>query len=446
MSSALILAGHGSHLRPQTAGLVWRHVDRLRALGAADEVTAAFWKEQPSFASVLDTVVAEDVTVVPVFTAEGYFTRTVIPAEMQLDGPVTRRGQRVIRYARSLASSCYLSQIVRQRVEAALHTFALPPDQTAVAIIGHSTRRTPESRLATEAQATTLRAAGFVKEVEAVYLDDAPPIADIYAMTRCPHLIAVPYFLAEGSHTTFDVPAALGLPPGQSHAFLHGRQVVYTAPVGIDDNLIDLILALASEAGAPLPMPMQPATDPWAHFPALGGEALVSAVCAAGTMRFGGLSLSRDHVCRWGDAAPATSLGTPAALRAFVRESPFRSLATSDDLPGGWFVTITRAEQIPAVVETVYPGVVAQWAAQRAGMSRPRSLADVVDRQTGMYRALTRLSAEAQQRVVASRCGACVLHPAWSGDSAGDRPPCCEPCNHWLSDALAEQQAGDGLS
>ena len=41
-NTALVLAGHGSHLSPDTAGVVWEQVDKLRALKVADEVTAAF--------------------------------------------------------------------------------------------------------------------------------------------------------------------------------------------------------------------------------------------------------------------------------------------------------------------------------------------------------------------------------------------------------------------
>ena len=95
---ALVLAGHGSHISPDTAGVVWSYVDQLRGWGVADEITACFWKEAPSFNQVLDTLVSEHVTVVPVFAAAGYFSQKVIPAEMGLEGPLTRRDGRTIHY------------------------------------------------------------------------------------------------------------------------------------------------------------------------------------------------------------------------------------------------------------------------------------------------------------------------------------------------------------
>src|SRR3954452_2873879 len=123
MTTALVLAGHGSHITPSTAGVVWKHVDRLRAMGVADEVTAAFWKEMPSFHAVLDTLESDDITIVPLFTAQGYFTQTVIPMEMGLEGPITRRGGRTIRYTRTLNEHPYLSTVVQRRIDDALQNY-----------------------------------------------------------------------------------------------------------------------------------------------------------------------------------------------------------------------------------------------------------------------------------------------------------------------------------
>jgi len=425
---ALILAGHGSHISPETAGLVWRHVDRLRALGAADEITAAFWKEMPAFAAVLTTLTSPDVTIIPLFTARGFFTQSVIPAEMRL----TERDGRVIRYAPPLHEHPYLATVVRARVESALRDFALPTDQTAVAIIGHSTRRNPDSRKATEAQAARLRAEGFA--AHAVYLDDTPEIAEIYALTEAPNLIAVPYFLAAGSHTTIDVPRALGLEAGADHGSVQGRRVVYTAPVGVDDDLLDVILALAHEAGAPLNPPAS--GDAWRGFPTAGRSTLIAGVEAAGVLRFGGLHLSRDEVRAWGDDDAREGIDHPSALRRRVRENPFRSLATSDDLPRGWRVDIKTPEQIHAVVETVYPGAVAAWAAAQTGTLHVQALRATARRQVGMYRALETMNAEDQARIVGRVCAGCVRQPLWFEPSQTDRLPCPEPCNHWLSAAL----------
>jgi sirohydrochlorin cobaltochelatase len=428
MTTALILAGHGSHISAHTGGLVWRQVDQLRTLGIADEITACFWKEMPSFARVLDTVSADDITVVPLFTANGYFTQTVLPAEMGLTGKYTQRARQIIRCTSPLNEHPYLAQIVRKRVEDTLAAYALPPEATAVAVIGHSTRRNRDSRKATEAQAQTLRDTALVMQVEAVFLDDSPAINDIYTLTSAPNLIAVPYFLAAGSHTTLDVPRALSLEVGVSQGMVQGRRVFYTPPVGVEDHLLNVILALAQEAGMQVNT-AQPG-NAWRGFPTVGREALLAAVAEAAVLRFGELSLSLEKVHVWGDDAATERINTPAELRDYVRENPFRSLATAKNLPKGWYVQIDTPDQLHAVVETVYPGAVA------AGTLSIRSFDATVERQTGMYRALKGMPNHLQAGVVTQVCAACVCQPLWFTDAQTDLLPCPEPCNHFLSAAL----------
>jgi sirohydrochlorin cobaltochelatase len=436
MTTGLVLAGHGSHLSPHTAELVWQQVDALRALGVADEVTAAFWKEQPSFSQVLDTLSASDITVIPLFTAQGYFTQTVIPTEMGLHGERTTQQGRLIRYTRTLGEHPYLEQVVHQRVADALHALSVPSDQVTVAIIGHSTRRNTESRQATERQVDSLRAARLVKEVIAVYLDDQPSIPQIYALSNTPHLIAVPFFLANGSHTTLDVPAQLGLAAGQQIGEVQGHQVYYTPPVGTESGLQAALLGLAAAAGAPLYT--ERPVRAWAGFPSVGRAELASAVAQAGVLHFGQLRLTAHEVRPIGDSSFQTFY-TPSALRNYLRQptSGFRPLATANDLPTGWRVAIEDADMLHAVVETVYPSAAALWAAARNGTLSLNSLEATCARQTGAFRALASLSAAAQHAV--SACANCAAHPLWLNQhtaQAWDGLPCAEPCNMWLSQAL----------
>src|SRR5690606_30915314 len=162
-------------------------------------------------------------------------------------------------------------------------------------------------RLATETQAEAIRSMGLVAEVQAVYLDDSPEVPEAYMLTTAPNLIAIPYFLALGSHNTIDVPAELSLPAGQTTGFINGRRVYYTHPVGTDEALLDVILELAREVhpdsseymstrvGATHESPPQtPSTrggsnlhsverentprDVWTNFPTAGRDMFVDAV------------------------------------------------------------------------------------------------------------------------------------------------------------------------
>lgn len=438
MTHALILAGHGSHISAETAAVVWRCVDQLRGCGVADEVTATFWKEQPAFSQVLASVCADDVTIVPLFTAQGYFTRQVIPAEMVLDGIQTQCAGRVIRYTRTLSEHPRLAQILRQRVEQALADTGFDPSMTVVTLIGHGTQRSKESREAVLQQTDLLRAAGLVAEVVATYLDDAPFIPDVYRLTTQPNLIAVPVFLASGSHVTRNVPDDLGLPAGQVRAHIHDREVVYTEPVGSDDHLTDVIMELAHEAGATLRPPSSGSA--WDCFPAAGRDLLLETVAQAGALPFGQLLLTPEYVMVLDDASKKQTVTDAAALRRLVRENPFRPLLTRRDLPGGWMVPIAQPEMLHAVVETVYPGAVADWAANRQGTFTVRSLDQVIARQVGIYRQLADFKPRAA--VVKAVCGHCVRHATWFyGETAREAAPCVEACNVWLS---AAKEWGNG--
>lgn len=440
---ALVLAGHGSHISAETAGVVWGYVDRLRRMGVADEVTACFWKEQPAFSHVLESVAADEVVVVPVFTAQGYFTRDVLPAEMGLEGALTRRGKRRIHLTPTVGEHHLLDAIVDSRLCDTIAKFGLQPGRTAAAIIGHGTPRNRNSRAAARAQAERLRALGWLKEVAAVYLDDEPAIPTVYRDTRSPNIIALPYFLAEGSHVTRDVPRALGLSGGHEPQTVNGRRVHYCEPVGTDETICDVILELARDTG--LAFGRREHADAWSGFPTAGKDALVSALKRERIMRFGQVMLSRERAWGNGESDDSRAFTSPAALRAHLRNAPFRPLATSGDLPGGWQVDLATPEQAHAVLETVYPGLVAAWAAQHNGSLAPESLESVSKRQVGIFQDIHLLAQQQIGRAVEQVCGDCVCHPTWwrrtNSDGAG--LPCRAACNLWLSKA---QKTGEAVA
>jgi hypothetical protein len=198
-----------------------------------------------------------------------------------------------------------------------------------------------------------------------------------------------------------------------------------------------VILELAREAGAPL---YEPHTgSAWDCFPTAGRVELIKAVTGAGELHFGQLHLTPTEIYVLGDENPPKAINSPSLLRAAIRDNPFRSLATSTDLPGGWRVVIDNPVQLHAVVEIVYPGAAADWAAHRTGTFITNTFAYTIQRQVGDYRVLVSLDSAQQERVVKRLCGGCVRHPTWfCGGSPTNAIPCPEPCNQWLSAALEE--------
>lgn len=437
---ALILAGHGSHISANTAGVVWDCIDRLRQLGIADEVTACFWKEAPAFSQVLDTVDADEVVAVPLFTARGYFTQQVLPSEMGLCGPLTRKGKRRIHLTPTLGEHKILDAIVDERLRNTLERFNLPERDTAIAVIGHGTRRNRQSRDTARHQANRIRDAGWVSEVVAVYLDDEPDIPSVYHSTRASKIIALPYFLADGSHVGIDVPRALGVTGTGIAERVNGRTVFYCDPVGDHASLVEAILALARATGLPFDAGM--VGGAWEGFPAAGRRALCEYLDTGKILRFGQVLVSRERVWHEDDGA-SRAVTSPAELRCLVREAPFRPLSSSKDMPGGWHVDLAKPEDARAVVETVYPGLVADWAAQRNEQLAPAALETVSKRQVGMFRDIHKLPGAIISKTIEKVCGGCIRQPTWWSESlnAVGKLPCREACNLWLSTARRSGEA-----
>lgn len=439
MTTALILAGHGSHISPNTAGIVWEYVDILRARGAADEITAGFWKEVPHFNQVLKTVAAERVIVVPLFTAQGFFSEEVIPAEMGLTDTLTQHNQQTILRTPPIGTHAQIADVVNQRVQNTLQQHNLNSDETAVAIIGHGTPRNRASRNTTQRQVQLLQEQHIVAEVLDAYLDDEPYIPSIYERTPQPNLIVVPFFLAIGSHVLIDVPNALGIDPQLPQQEVQGKQAFYTEPVGTAETICDLVLDLAYQAD--LSKRETTSINIWSGFPQVGQREFITYLIAQNNVVIGELSVTPYTVEPLTNTSHPVLLNTPADVREFVRENPFRPLATQTNLPTGWRVQLPQPKDAHAVIETIYPGVLADWAQWRNNAFKTETLAEVRARQVGMFKDIENLTTTEIERTVTSLCGNCIRQPTWfvkpqATEKTHETIPCATPCNLWLSQSV----------
>ncbi len=240
MSNALVLAGHGSHLDRNSSEPVWTNAARLRATRHFDEVRVAFWKEEPALSRALDGCDARLVTIVPMFMSAGYFTRTVVPREMGLDGAETRRGFQLIRYTAPVGAHPGLAAVI---IERALEAGAGPND--AIAVLGHGTRRDSESEKNIYRMASLVRERGLFAQVEAVFLDQEPSMLRLLDILEAPTVVVVPLFIADGWHAGQTIPEDLALDGAETRR--NGRTVRYTPPVGTHPRLAGVILEIANE-------------------------------------------------------------------------------------------------------------------------------------------------------------------------------------------------------
>lgn len=250
--AALIIAGHGSTVNPDSSLPTLSHAEEIRKRGIFSEVACCFWKEEPSCREVLGMVDSRDVYVVPNFISEGYFTRTIIPREMKLAGPLTRMGDRTIRYCEPAGNHPRMTDLIMAEARAVAPD--VPPSETSLLIVGHGTNLNDNSSVAAKRQARRITETGTYAEVLSAYMEEAPLIADWHAFTTQPNVVVVPFFISNGLHSYQDIPVLLGIAekPGkaasQSDVFKHnphslrGRRLYYGSAIGTDPEFADIIL------------------------------------------------------------------------------------------------------------------------------------------------------------------------------------------------------------
>lgn len=243
MTETLVLVGHGSHLNPNSSAPIWQHARTLRESGRYADVRVGLWKEEPSLSRCLDGCESENTTVVPVFISAGYFTNEVIPREMCLEGRLTSRDNRRIRYTDPVGSHPALADVIVQRAREA---GARPRD--AIAVLGHGTPRNPKSEVNVVEQADRVRDRGEFAEVTTVFLDQEPNMRDVLSLTNAETVVVVPLFVADGWHVGQTIPEDLALDGPETRRA--GRRLRYARAVGTHPSLAGVIAELAEQAAA----------------------------------------------------------------------------------------------------------------------------------------------------------------------------------------------------
>lgn len=260
--AALLIVGHGSTVNPDSSAPTWAHAAEIRRRGIFQEVSCAFWKEEPSLRDALflfDPNEIAEVSVVPNFISEGYFTQTVIPRELELNGQSTRRpsGQ-VWHYCPPVGSHPLMTELLLQRAGEAAPGIA--PSDTTLLIVAHGTDLNENSAVAAKREVDKIRALNRFAAVLNVYMEEPPLVSDWANLVATPNVIVVPFFIADGLHSYEDIPKLLGLPrPGdaakgsrdngevfrQNPYQLRGHTLFYAPSIGTDRRIAEIIVAQA---------------------------------------------------------------------------------------------------------------------------------------------------------------------------------------------------------
>jgi uroporphyrin-III C-methyltransferase len=241
-AGALVIAAHGSRRDPAANALVRGLAEAVRGRRLFDEVAVAFHQGEPRFDTVLDEISSEVVTVVPLLTSVGHYADVVLPQALARS---RRFGEIRLRQTPPVGTHAGIAPLVARRVTELLRESGLDRHATTLALVGHGTRRHPESRTSTLQLVDTLRRRRVAGEVLPAFLDDDPSLETLAQRARWPHLVAVPFLIGGGAHVSEDIPRLIAL--GQSRLATRDSRlnVIVDHPIGLYPGLVEVIIDLA---------------------------------------------------------------------------------------------------------------------------------------------------------------------------------------------------------
>ena len=272
--SALLIVGHGSTVNPDSSGPTLAHAAEIRRRKIFADVECAFWKEEPSLRDAIflfDPESIREVYVVPNFISEGYFTQTVVPRELELNGGITKRtnGQ-VWKYCEPVGNHSMMTELLLKRASEVAR--GVDPTETSLLIVAHGTDLNENSAVAAKREAERIRALGKYATVLNVYMEEPPLVSDWRKSTETPNVVVVPFFISDGLHSYEDIPRLLGIKerrlpsrrrqpdgrlgsgPSLKEIFrcnpysIDRRNLFYAPSIGTDPGFADIIIEQALAA------------------------------------------------------------------------------------------------------------------------------------------------------------------------------------------------------
>lgn len=419
---------------------------------------------------VFEMVDSEVIYIVPNFISEGYFCQQVLPRELRLDGPITRRGNKTIYYCDPVGIHPNMTRLLLQRADEVAP--GVPRDRTSLVIVGHGTNLNENSRKVIENQVALIRDGhhGFAEVVD-TYMEEAPFVADWAKLTTAPDVVVVPFFIADGLHSFQDIPVLLGMREETGAALselgvfhhnphqLQGRLLYYSGAIGTEAHMADVILDQVHDfdakhgVNAACSMPhtkLQTALSSWLESgrDAIGEIAITAQ--ANGTF-------SLCHVADRGKDGLQVhhAAGEALFIARHDASGAFRPLHSAPTLNRGWRLDLATLDELRLALDFFYPAALGMAHALEQDQLAAVPLREVLGRQTGMYRFANNITDAQAHAMIGKNCAnkKCLRRILWpldatqpmAGEAAVKTQPnhgqnalpllCIEACTHIVSAA-----------
>jgi sirohydrochlorin cobaltochelatase len=463
--AALLLLGHGSTLNADSSAPTCRHAEEIRRRRLFAEVHVAFWKEEPNFRQALRQTRCPRVYVVPNFISSGYFTEQIIPRELGLEGPITRRENQEIVYCEPVGLHPSMTEALlhraREVVTASGASIQEPARTACLFICGHGTSFNDNSTRIIHEQAVAIRARGLYADCQPVLMEQAPFVKDWRTLTPCPDVIVVPFFISDGLHSFEDIPVLLGLTHNiKEKGFVNphrenGRRLWYATAIGTEKFVADVIVAQVWQAAGLLPVPVGTAK------PAVSLQDELARFLEAdpppwtmGQVRIRpGFELRHrdDNDLDVGELQPLRSVEELRELIRLDGEGRFRPLRAAPNLRRGWIYHARDVAALHHALDYLYPAEVANAVLHQEGDLPVTPWRETAERQTGRFRIVREIDSPALDELITHYCErGCLKKRLWAPAreavkvDAGELPLWCpEACNFLVGKAREKLKGVD---
>jgi len=242
-------------VNPDSSEPTLAHAAEIRRRKIFADVGCAFWKEEPSLRDAIflfDPESMRHVYVVPNFISEGYFTQTVVPRELELNGRITKRSNgQVWKYCEPVGNHPMMTELLLKRASEVAPR--ADPAESSLLIVAHGTDLNENSAVAAKREAEKIR-------VLNVYMEEPPLVSDWRKLTKTRHVVVVPFFISDGLHSYQDIPVLLGIqerrlpsrrkqPDGRLGTRPSLKEIFRSNPYKVDNRLLFYAPSIGTDPG-----------------------------------------------------------------------------------------------------------------------------------------------------------------------------------------------------
>ena len=248
---AVILAAHGSSKDVRINRPMFELAHRIKASGRFATATPAFLDGQPQMQHIVGEIGQNTIVVIPFMSSCGYYTDVVFPRHLA-------SANKQIRIADPIGLHPDLSRLVHDDIR----MLVAQAPSASVIVTGHGTRRNKKSCRTTIKLVQDLRQRLPGTDIRFAFIDQQPYVRHVIGNTADRDIIAVPFLMGLGAHTTNDLPRAFGYRDltadilenalefpycWQTPIGGNNRTVFFAQPVGTYRAWNDLCVSLAIE-------------------------------------------------------------------------------------------------------------------------------------------------------------------------------------------------------